>query len=348
MKVLITGATGFVGGAVARKLLADGDTVTALTRGGHERTLPLEKAGATIVVGSVGDPNGIAEAARGCDVIVHAAAVVGDHASRRALRWVNVAGTENVINAAKRAGVERMVHLSCADVTLWNGDRIHWNENRAGSLPAGEHARTKLLAEELAISASDDDLEIVVIRPAWVWGPGDTTTLPRLCREARLHGLQLIGSGKNLFSSLYIDNLAVAVQRALTAENTAGRAYYVTDHDTLSAREFFGQMCNAVGVASPKSGLALSIAYPKARLFRSGPNALSPAEVLRRGTNTLFDIQKAMTDLSYDPPVTVPEGMAALATWVSGAGGPAAVETLGRPPTGDGSVDEQVALAGGD
>ncbi len=197
MKWLVTGATGFVGGAAARRALGRGDEVVAYVRS-EARARDLAAAGARIVVGSVGDPNAIADAARGANVLLHAAAVPTHRAHPRALAWVNVAGTENALNAARKAKVDRFVLVSCADVTLINEDRVSWNEDKhLMRLPIDAHARSKRLAEEIAMSASSADVEVVAIRPAWIWGPGDTTELPELIREAEQNGgVKLVGSGR--------------------------------------------------------------------------------------------------------------------------------------------------------
>src|SRR5688500_14627518 len=112
MKVLVTGGTGFAGGAVVRRLIARGDEVHVLAR---DLEAPAAKAlaglGARLHRGSVGDPNQVLAAASGCALVVHAAAIRSHKAAPRALAWTNVAGTENVINAARHARVGRVVHV---------------------------------------------------------------------------------------------------------------------------------------------------------------------------------------------------------------------------------------------
>lgn len=349
MRYLITGAAGFVGTAVARRVLAEGDEAVALVR--HpERAAHLAAAGAEVREGTVGDPNGVAEAARGCRVVVHCAAVGSHRASPRALRWTNVAGTENVVNAARHAGCERVVHLSCADVTLCNEDRVHWNERREGAgRPPDEHARTKRLAEELALAESGRGIEVAAIRPALLWGPDDRTHLPALVREALPGGLRLVGTGDNLLSTTYIDNLVDAILAAAEVEAAAGRVYYVTDGAFLDAREFFGQLSEAVGLPPPRSGPGYSVAYAMAwTRMRFGGEGWWPTDVIRRGRSTQFDQQNAMTDLDWEPRVTVEEGMSRLAEWAREVGGPRAIAGFYRPPAGADSVDAEVAAAGGD
>ena len=118
MRCLVTGATGFIGGAIVRRLEAAGHEVVAYVREGSDsRSLQHVER----IVGDLGDPNRLAIAAANCDAMVHAAGIADPTASPDALGWAHIAGTENTINAAKQAGCRRLIHISCADVTLCDG-----------------------------------------------------------------------------------------------------------------------------------------------------------------------------------------------------------------------------------
>lgn len=349
VRYLITGATGFLGTAVTRRVLAEGDEAVAFVRD-RERAAHLVEAGAAVEVGTVGDPNVVAAAARGCDVVVHCAAVVSHRASPRALAWINVAGTENVVRAARHARCARVVVVSCADVSLSNEDRVHWNEKR-GLMhpPLDEHARTKLLAEELALAENGRGVEVTALRPAWLWGPGDRTHLPLLVREGMAGGLRLIGSGENLVSTTYVDNFVDALLSAAEVETAAGRAYYVTDGELVEAREFLGQLSEAVGLPAPRRGPPYGVAYAMAWTRRRlGSEGWWPTDVIQRGRSTCFDHQSAVADLDWAPRVSIEQGMQRLADWARTAGGPGAIAAMYRPPATASSVDAEVAAAGDD
>ena len=337
MSILVLGASGFIGGAILDRLRTMSVDARALTR-------DPAAADPQTLLGDLGDPTSIADAARGCTHVVHAAGLVSPDAHPRALKWTHVAGMENVLNACRHAGVRRMVYISCTDVTLANHDRIHWDELKpVPGKPFGARAQSLQLAEDLALSASDAELETVALRPAWVWGPGDTSRLPGLCKEALDGGVRLVGSGKNYLATTYIDHVVDAAVAALEAERAPGRAFHIIDPVFQDARDFFSALSSALDMPAPRDGKPFAIAWPLARMQKRGA-----AQLLQRGKSTLFDFSGACGALEYDPGVTLEQGLDALRAWVEQRGGLAAVAALARPPAGPDVVDAQVSAAGGD
>ena len=335
VRILVLGATGFIGGAIARRLLEDGHEVRALCRDPKTWDGDARK-------GDLGDPSSIAAAADGCSHVINAAGIVSPEAHPRALKWTHVAGMENLLNACRHAGVKRLVHVTCTDVTLANHDRVHWDELKpVPGEPFGARARSLQLAEDLLLSASG--LEVISLRPAWVWGPGDTSRLPQLCREGLDGGIRLVGNGKTYLSTTYIDHLVDAVVAALDAEDAPGRAYHLVDPIFQHARDYFYALSEALELPRPKDGSPFAIAWPIARVRGHGAVTL-----LQRGKSTLFDFSQACGKLAYDPQVTLEDGLAALRAWVDAQGGVEAVAKLAKPPPDASSVDAQVEAAGGD
>jgi nucleoside-diphosphate-sugar epimerase len=350
MQVLVIGATGFVGAALATRLTALGHKVTGLVRPDRMHTSAPVTAPAHLLArdpsatapsfeartGELGDPSSIAAAAEGAEVVFCCA---GDHNARSspaALAWLHVAGVENVISAARATGVRRIVLLSCAEATLTRGDRVHWKEDAAMSqAPFGAVARTKLLGEEVALQKSSRELAITALRPGFLWGAGERHSLPVLCAEGLSGGIRLLGSGQNLFSTTHVDLLVDALIAAMDAPKVAGVALHVADPETQTALEFFARLSQALGLPSPRRGV-----YAIAQLVASYRAALSlpglwPTDVARRGRHCLLDCLRAATLLDLEPRVSFEDGMQALASWAQSVGGPQAIAKLTRPPLTD-------------
>lgn len=350
MRALVTGASGFVASAVARTLLHHGHTVVALSRDPARARARLHAA-IDVQPGSVASPSEVAQAARGCEVIFHAAGVSARDAPPRVLRWVHVAGSENVLKAARHAGVRRVVYGSCADVSLSDEDRMHWDEQRSlPALPVGAHARTQLMAEELLLAASDAQLEVTALRPAKLWGPDDVDGLTRFARAVRDGSFTLYGGGRNLIATTHIDNVTRAALSAATASDAPGRAYYVTDGEFLEAREFYGRLASALLLSAPRRDLPLPYALLRARVrdVLGGGRGAARAAVLREGRSALFDVSRATRDLDYHASIDLDARFTELAAWVAAQGGVEALAARARPTPTDADVDAQVAAAGGD
>ena len=309
MRCLVTGATGFIGGATLRGLQESGHEVVACVREGSDSRslMDIERR-----VGDLADPNRLAAAAEGCEAIIHAGGVADPTANRETLGWANVAGTENVINAAKKAGCQRMIHISCADVTLYDGPRSFWNEDQQPSEPFGELAQSRLQAEELVRVSGNRRFRTIVLRPALVWGPGDSTLLRSWRTEADKGGVRLIGGGKKLLATTHTENLVRAVTQAVMADVPSGSVYYVVDEELSLSREFFSQLCQSLGWAAPRNG---GPRWWAMLLCRAHLSPLHPTQVIRRARTSAFDASRARTELGYAPTMTRTQGMANLAAW---------------------------------
>ena len=309
MRCLVTGATGFIGGGVLRGLQAAGHEVVAYVReGADSRALhDVER-----FVGDLGEPNRLAAAAANCDALIHAAGIADPAAHPDNLGWTHVAGTENAINAAKKAGCKRFVHISCADVTLHDGPRSFWTETDAPQRPFGELARTKLHAEELVRVSGKKGFWTIALRPALVWGPGDTTHLPSWQAEADAGGIRIVGGGKKLLATTHVKNLAHAVALSLETRVTTGHVYYVVDTELSVSREFFTELSAALGWPPPRSAGPYRWAWLRCR---TGLSSLHATRVIRRGHTSAFDMSNARKDLGYEPIVTREQGLAELAAW---------------------------------
>jgi nucleoside-diphosphate-sugar epimerase len=242
------------------------------------------------------------------------------------------------------------VHVSCADVSLAREDRMHWDEKRMlPHEPVGLFAQTKLMAEELMLAASDDDLQVVALRPARLWGPDDVDGCAAFARDAASGALRLFDGGRNILATTHIDNLTTAALLASAANDAPARAYYITDGEFLEAREWFGRFATALGVAAPRSG-SFALAWWKTRVSAAlGRDAgAAQTDLLRNARSALFDVSRAVQDLGYEPRIALDAKLQELTTWVQAQGGITALQARARPFPRASDVDQQVALAGGD
>lgn len=313
-RVWISGATGFIGRAIAERFERGGWDVAGMRRPGSKTD---QRARWEEV--SLFDPNALARAMQGSDVIVHAAGLVDGDLPRDLYRWVHIAATENVLRAAKHAGASRLLYVSCASVVLSDEERVHWDEKRDLAQPAlGMRAQSIKLAEELVMTGADDSLSVVALRPSWVWGAGDWSRLPALVREARRGGLRLFGDGKNLVALSHIAHVAEAAWLAARAPNASGQTYYVGDAEFLEMGEFLGKLSEALGLPRPRAAMPGWAARIAAR------TPLAPASletIVERSRGTLFDTQKLGAELGFTPHVTLEDGLTELAAWVKEQGG---------------------------
>ena len=323
MKVLITGGTSLLARRTAEALLVRGDEVVLLQRG----TSSLDAAQ---VHGDLRDPAVVLGAAAGCDAIVHAAAKVGVVGTWEEFRSINVDGTLNLLAAARAHGVRRMVHVSTPSVAHSGHSLV----GAAATLPVtgrsrAHYAESKAIAEMHALAASGPNLAVVAIRPHLVWGPEDTQLVGRIVQRANAGRLAIVGDGAALIDSTYIDNatsaLVAALDAAVPGAVCSGRAYVVANGEPRPVRELIMGILHAAGVeATPRrvplrlalaAGSVVERLWPLRRSLEEPPLTRVLAEQL--GTAHWFDPRPARDDLGWTPTVSIDEGLARLAAWMS-------------------------------
>lgn len=331
MRVVVTGATGFIGDAVVRALLREGHDVVALVRPGREN----ERTDVETQGFDLADPRGMAERFRGADAVIHAAGTADVRAPREILGWIEVAGTENVLRAARHAEVRRFVAFSSTDVTLSGEPRRDVSESRAVPKPVGDFGRAMREKEEAVIAAGTARFQPVVLRAGWLFGEGDRTRMPALLREAeREGGLRVVGRPMSFLPTTYVGNLAHAAARAVVAERAAHGIYHVLDREIASQEPFLARLSLALDLPAPRRGGSLLTERLRARLRARATDAIDEAEVLRRGLSSTFERRRVRDDLGYHAPFSQEEGMRALADWLASIGGVERARSMARkPPT---------------
>ena len=212
MRALVTGAGGFLGGAIARTLCDRGDDVRGFSRREHAE---LAAYGIEQRQGDVADLDAVTDAARGVDVVFHAAAKVGAGGRSADFYQTNVTGTANVLTACRKCGVTGLVYTSTPSVVSGVAD-LEGVDESVGYAPhyEADYGRTKAEAERLVLSSTSDDFNTVALRPPLIWGPGDTSLLPRVIERGRKGGLRRIKAPPKRQDITYVDD---AVQAHLLA-----------------------------------------------------------------------------------------------------------------------------------
>ena len=317
MIVLVTGASGFLGRAVAAELVAVGHEVRTLQR------RPSQVPGATDVLGSVTDAALVARAVARVEGVVHLAARVSLAGDPREFRAVNVEGTRTMLDAAERAGVSRFVQISSPSVAHAGAALAGVGAEPASPERArGEYARTKAEAELLALGRDSEAMRVVAVRPHIVWGPGDAQLVERVLDRARRGRLPLLSGGTALIDSTYVDNAASGIAAALhRAEAAHGRAYVITNGEPRPVADLLAGICLAAGVRPPRWSVPAAIGRAAGtaieRLWAIRPGADEPpmtrflAEQL--STAHWFDQRETRRDLDWSPTVSIDEGLLRLA-----------------------------------
>jgi len=323
MKVLVTGAGSLLLGGVARQLAERGDEVVCFQR----RESASTHQNITMFAGDIRDRGSVAEAAAGCEAIIHGAARVGVMGSWEDFHSTNVDGTANVLRAAEEHRIARLVYVSTPSVAHV-GDAIEGDIATPATTgrKRAYYAESKAQAEILALQANGADLGVVAIRPHLVWGPGDTQLVGRIVERSRQGRLVMVGSGNALVDSTYIDNAVSAHMAALDSvkpgSRCAGKAYVISNGVPRTVNELMRRICQAAGVEfSPKHvpavvarniGSVVERIWP---LIRKDEPPITRFVAEQLGTAHWFDQRPAQEDLHWKPEITLDEGFVRLAKW---------------------------------
>ena len=315
----VTGGSGFIGGRLIRRLVAGGAKVRALARSDRSAAA-VEDLGAEPVRGDLADIDAMADGAQGCEAAFHLAAHLGQWGSRQEFEHDNVTGTENALDACRRAGVRRFVHCG-TEAALLAGEPLVNVDESAPLRPDSKalYSSTKAKAEHAVLDANGDGFETVVVRPRFVWGAGDTTLLPELVKMAKAGRFAWIGGGRHRTSTTHVDNVAEGL--LLGAERgRPGEVYFVTDGEPVVFREFVSELFETQGVEPPTR----SVPAPLARAMAGGSELAWRALPLKgepsltrlgywlSAQECTIDISKARRDLGYEPVISREDGLAEL------------------------------------
>ena len=318
---LVTGASGFVGGLLARRLLAAGRRVRAVAR---SPLAELKRLGAETMRADIADPAAMDRACRGVGTVFHAAARVGVWGPREAFERTNIGGAQAILAACRRQGAARLVFTSSPSVVFDDADLAGVDEShpRGRNFPA-DYPRTKAEAERLILEAHEPArLATCALRPHLIWGVGDQNLIPRVVARARAGRLRIVGTGTNRVDLTHVENVVdahILAERALAAADAAagGRPYFITNGEPVILWDWINDLLARLGIAQVRRRISL----PAAR--RIGACCETAWRILRlRGEPPMtrfvaselakdhwFCIDAARRDLGYAPRVSMDRGL---------------------------------------
>jgi nucleoside-diphosphate-sugar epimerase len=322
--VLVTGGTGFVGGAVAQRLRSESSAVRALVRRNSD-VAALAAAGCELCYGDITDAASVREAMVGADGAVHCAAFASDWGPREKFVEVNVEGSRHIFDAALETGVKRLVHISTTDVFGIYTDGRVIDDSFPVKGAGFPYSDTKAEADRMALAyAQERGLPVTVIRPMWIYGPGDRTFLPELVDAIRKHEMVFFGSPDNTIPLCYIDNLVDAILLTLTRDEAEGQGYIVGDGAVVTWKELTDLLANQLDlppvkrtISLPLAGAVAAGAETWAKITKSTKRpALTRYELEIGGRDLHFSNGKIVRELGFTPRVLPEEGLARTIEWL--------------------------------
>lgn len=314
-KVLVTGATGFLGKYVVEELVEHGYQVRAFGRNSKVGR-SLENTSVSFFQGDLTNADDVTEACKEMDLVVHAGALSTIWGPWEDFYQANVLGTKYVLEACRQTDIQRLVYVSSPSIYAAPKNQLEIKESDAPEENnLNNYIRSKLASEKLFNDYPD--VPSIILRPRGLFGIGDTSILPRVINLSQKIGIPLIGDGRQLMDMTCVENVALAIRLALEAPEAKGEVYNITNGEPRAFRDLLEESLTGLSypikyrkiLASLLLGIASSIEFLYKSLNLKGEPPLTRyTYYLLRYSQTL-DISKAERDLGYRPKISISEGI---------------------------------------
>lgn len=325
MRVAITGASGFLGGALARAYCENGDNVITLVRKTSNISL-LKELGVEIIYGELTDENVFHTLLKNADLSIHCAGLTTDIGPWEQFVTVNIGSTKNFFEASLKQECPKVIYVS--SVAVYGNGRHHRGTDEETSyetIIVDNYTRSKIIADRMAFEYHQNfNLPVTVIRPGYIWGPGDRAIMPLLVKAIKEGRLAVADGGTNIMHLSHIDNVVKGIMLAAKSEKSIGRAYNITDGSKVTTLRFLTDLIDIIGVeykirSFPYVPVYVAAyfleLYARLKRYRFKP-PITRYTVRLSKYDQVFDISRAIYELGYKPQVNYKEGMAGMAAFV--------------------------------
>jgi hypothetical protein len=323
MKILVTGASGFIGGRFARFALEQGFSVRVNGRRA-ESVEHLVRRGAEFIQGDLSDPELVRNLCHDVEAVVHCAGAVGVWGRKQDFMLGNVQVTENIVEACLKQRVRRLVHLSSPSIYFDGRSHLAIKEDQVPRRFNNHYAATKYLAEQKVFGAAEFGLEVIALRPRFVTGAGDTSIFPRLLNMQRKKRLAIIGNGLNKVDFTSMQNLNEAMLSSLLATGSAlGKAYNISNGTPVPLWDAVNYVMRRMQMPQVTRYRSYGLAYTAASLNEAAcllwPGRPEPT-LSRLGVQVMskdftLDISRARHYLEYEPKVSLWTALDEFCAW---------------------------------
>lgn len=317
MKILITGATGFIGSHLA-KALAKNNKISALVRKNSDIN-ELKKLKTGIAYGNLNDVNSLCRAVKGNDVVIHCAALHGNY-SYRQIYEANIIGTENLLKACEKSSVKKFIYFSSATTF----GRIEGGNEKSKRSPETDYAKTKLLGEKIAGDYMKKKLSVTILIPPLVYGCHKRASMIKWFRYIKKGYFLIFGNGKNKIEVVYIDDLVDAALRAVKSKKAANQKYIISGQ-TTTMNDFTSEIAMTLKVRKPRH-IPKSIAYALGfflgiiQMITGKDMPINATKVRNMSRSRSLDMSKAREELGYRPKTGIKEGIRKVIYWMGKEG----------------------------